>query len=73
MTERQCNLFKKFSKLPLKEATLVIEDEMFLRHHGWDHYPQLEQEYRWTLKQKQGFSKEVRDFLLAGGGSKKAK
>lgn len=73
MTERQRGLLKKFSKLPLREVTLVIDDEMFLRHHGWDHYTELQQEYRWTLKQKQDFSKEIRGALLAGGEVQKAK
>ena len=73
MTERQRNMLKKFSKLPLREATLVIDDEIFLSHRGWDHYAELEQEYRWTLKQKQDFSKEIREALLVGGGRKKAK
>ena len=62
-------MLKKFSKLPLKEVTLVIDDEMFLKpldpHHGWGHYEQLEHEYRWTLKQKQDFSRGIRDVLLA--------
>lgn len=69
MTERQGNLFKKLGKLPLKEATMVIDDEMFMQPlsplHGWTHYHQLEQRYRWTMKQKQDFSKDVKDLLLA--------
>lgn len=67
MTERQRKLLKKFSKLPLKEATLVIADEMFVTrlsvHDAWAGYGPLEQ-YRWTLKQKQDFSKEIRAALL---------
>ena len=41
MTERQAKMFKKFSKLPLKEATLVIDDRMFLKN--------LSSRYSWNL------------------------
>ena len=74
MTERQGKMFKKLSKLPLKEATLVIDDGMFLKPlnpHYANFYDQMEQQYRWTLRQKQEFSKEVRDALLARGDVKK--
>ena len=67
MTERQAKMFKNFSKLPLKKATLLIDDGMFLihldHHHSLDHH-EMEQKYRWTMKQKQEFSKDVRDVML---------
>lgn len=74
MTELQGKMFKKFSKLPLKEATLTIDDRMFMLpldpHSPLNFYAQMQQEYRWTMKQKQEFSKEVRDALLGRGGEK---
>ena len=75
MTGRQRKMFKKLSKLPLKEATLIIDDREFLQpldpYHPPDYYDQMEQEYRWTMKQKQDFSKEVRDALLGRGDKEK--
>lgn len=72
MTEHQGKMFKNFSKLPLKKVTLVIQDGMFLQPltldhpnlYGWNFYDEMEQQYRWTMEQKQDFSKEVRDVLL---------
>lgn len=72
MTERQGKMFKMFCKLPLKEATLVVDDSRFLRPLNNSStratYTRLEQMYRWTMKQKQKFSREVRDALLERGG-----
>lgn len=77
MTERQGKMFKKFSKLPLTEATLVIDDRTFLEqvkaHGSWGLYDQMEQQYRWTMKQKQDFSKEIRNTLLAREDVEKGK
>lgn len=69
MTERQGKMFKKFNKLPLKEVTLVINDGMFtLNHgHGWTFFIK----YAWTMKQKQQFSKGIRNALLRPAGEKK--
>ncbi|KAL9076184.1 MAG: hypothetical protein Q9161_001231 [Pseudevernia consocians] len=68
MTERQGNMFKMFRKLPLNEVTLVIDDSMFMVGVNPHHYHRMEQRYRWTMKQKQDFSKDVRGALLARGG-----
>lgn len=71
MTEHQRKLFQKFSKLALKEVTLLIADEILIlpvgHHQTWTEYTSLEQQNRWTMKQKQNFSKEVRDALLGRG------
>ncbi len=69
MTERQSKMFKLFRKLPLKEVTLLVDDATLwqpLSPRNIQNY----QQYRWTMKQKQDFSKDVRDALLAGGDTK---
>ena len=67
-TQCQGKMFKRFGKLPLKEVTLVIDDNVFLKPTGayneWAHYDEMVQQDRWTMKQKQIFSREVRDALL---------
>ena len=67
MTRRQGMMFKKLAKLPLKVVTLVVDDSGFLMwaelEEAPDRYEELEQN-RWTMKQKQDFSKEVRGALL---------
>lgn len=61
-------MFKNFSKLPLKKATLVIDDSAFSKPMGaFDDLffdTEMDQQHRWTMKQKQIFSNEVRDALL---------
>ena len=68
MTECQGKMFKEFRKLPLKKATLVIDDSAFSKPMGAFDEPffhnEMEQQHRWTMKQKQIFSKEVRHALL---------
>lgn len=68
MTECQGKMFKEFRKLPLEKATLIIDDSAFSKPMGaFDElffYNEMEQQHRWTMKQKQIFSKEVRDALL---------
>ena len=59
MTERQAKMFKKLSKLPLKKATMIIDDSDF-GLWGAD-----KTEQRWTMKEKQEFSKKIREALLA--------
>ena len=51
MTERQRKMLKMFRKLPLKEATLLIDDSMFLKQvnadsFNWDYYNEMEELYR---------------------------
>ena len=74
---RQKKMFERLGKLPLKEATLVIDDSSFwttfnYHLHRLD-YEGMEQEYRWTLEQKQNFSKNVRYTLLERGEEKKGR
>lgn len=67
LTERQRKMFKRLSKLSLKEVTLTIDDSEFLAAFDPDqvtsYYDELE-EFRWTLRQKQEFSTEIREVLL---------
>ena len=76
-TIRQMRMFTRLAKLPLKEATLVIDDSSFWVTFSPDFhtvdYEVMEQEYRWTLEQKQNFSKNVRYTLLGLGEEKKGK
>lgn len=50
MTKAQSKMFKKLRKLPLREATLIIDDRMFLKldleEAGWPYYDELELHYR---------------------------
>ena len=68
MTELQGKMLGKLSKLPLKGATLLLDDSGFLNMLGSDawttDYDELEQQHRWTMKQKQDFSKKVRNVVL---------
>ena len=61
-------MFKNFSKLPLKEVTLVVDDSALSKPMGAYYEPayhhEIAHQHRWTMKQKQDFSKEVRDALL---------
>ena len=76
-TIRLNKMFKKLGKLPLKEATLVIDDSLFGMTSNpafaLHDYESMEQQYRWTLEQKQNFSKNVRNSyaLLKRGEEKK--
>ena len=68
MTELQGKMLGKLGKLPLKGATLLLDDSGFLKSLGSDDwttdYDELEQRHRWTMKQKQDFSKKVRNVVL---------
>ena len=59
MTERQAKMFEKLGKLPLKKATMIIDDSDF-GLWGAD-----KTEQRWTMEEKQEFSKKIREVLLA--------
>lgn len=77
MTDRQFEMFKEFGKLPLREVTLLVDDREFLEEQK-NYHPQyfldeIELSYRWTLKQKQDFSRDVRDALFARGDAEKGK
>ena len=77
MTNRQFEMFKELGKLPLREVTFLIDDREFLQEHKifhpQDFLDEIELSYRWTLKQKQDFSRDVRDVLLARGDAQKGK
>ena len=68
-------MFKEFGKLPLREVTLLVDDREFLEeqknYHPQHFLDEIELSYRWTLKQKQDFSRDVRDALLARGNAEK--
>ena len=68
-------MFKEFGKLPLREVTLLVDDREFLEeqknYHPQHFLDEIELSYRWTLKQKQDFSRDVRDALLARGDAEK--
>ena len=77
MTNLQFEMFKQFGKLPLRKVTMLVDDREFLQEHK-QYHPQtfideIELSYRWTLEQKQDFSRDVRDFLLARGDAEKGK
>ena len=59
MTERQAKMFKKFGKLPLKKATMIIDDSDF------GLWGTNKADQRWTIEEKQDFSKKIRQALLA--------
>ena len=59
MTERQAKMFTKLAKLPLKKVTMVIDDSEFSL------WAAGKNEQRWTMMQKQDFSKKIRKALLA--------
>ena len=59
MTERQAKMFTKLGKLPLKNATMIVNDSDFGLWGG------DRTEQRWTMKEKQEFSKKIREALLA--------
>ena len=77
MTNLQFEMFKELGRLPLRKVTMLVDDREFLQEHRM-HHPQsfideIELSYRWTLEQKQGFSRDVRDVLLTRGDSEKGK
>ena len=59
MTERQAEMFMKLAKLPLREVTMVIDDSDF------GLWGAEKSEQRWTIAEKQEFSKRIREGLLA--------
>ena len=60
MTDQQAKMVKQLSKLPLEEVTMIIDD-IDLRMA----FSRGEELLRcWTMKQKQDFSKKLRDVLL---------
>lgn len=61
MTERQAKMFNQLSELPLREVTLTIDDSDYRELLGSD---EMRLQHCWTMKQKQDFSKKVRDVLL---------
>lgn len=61
MTERYVKMFNQLSKLPLREATLIIDNNDYRRMLDFD---ATTLQYCWTMKQKQDFSKKIRDVLL---------
>ena len=61
MTERQAKMFSQLAKLPLREVTFTIDDGDYRKFLGFDGLPL---QHCWTMKQKQDFSKRVRDILL---------
>ena len=70
-------MFKELGRLPLRKVTLLIDDREFLQEHK-SYHPQsfldeIELSYRWTLQQKQDFSRDVRDVLLARGDAEKGR
>ena len=77
MTNRQFEMLKELGKLPLRKVTMLIDDREFLqehrRHHPQSFLDEIELSYRWTLQQKQDFSRDVRDVLLAQGDPEKGK
>ena len=60
MTERQASMFKKLGKLPLRKATLTVVDDSEMQSM----FAFFRVELRWTMRQKQEFSREVRKALL---------
>lgn len=62
MTERQAKMFKKLGKLPLKKATMIIEDS---GSGLWEGHQIDQMEQRWTMEEKQDFSRKIREALLA--------
>ena len=59
MTFRQVKMFKKLRKLPLKMATMTIDDSEL----GVSDSDTTDQ--RWTMREKQEFSRQIREVLLA--------
>jgi len=56
----------KLGRLALKEVTVVISDQHWLADFAnMQEFGELENDYRWTLGQKQDFSREMRKVLLA--------
>ena len=60
MMDRQAKMFKRLGKLPLKKATLIIDDSDIAEQWDTDAMGK-----RWTMREKQDFSKKVREALLA--------
>ena len=70
MTDRLRKMFQKLGKLPLKEATLLVDDSLFwksIESEAQADVEAMEEHFRWTMKQKQDFSKETREALLERG------
>ena len=77
MTKRQYNMFKRLGKLALKDVTLLIDDTSCCTTSSPQpyllDYEEMEQTYRWTLEEKQEFSRNIRHILLDRGEGRKGK